>query len=285
MNHNRGDRRAESDFPGPDDDDDNLIEYNSDQEGGDDLVETSPSSPNWAHVTSLRTNDRGPSRTDLRISQDVVERVGKTFSSDAANHVYWEGMRSLRTELLLRQQQQPPSGHNSDMIAVISPGPREGRSMLAADLAMSYAQIGVRTLLVDADMRAPRQHSLFGASREPGLTDAVINGEAPVLHAVRGHHSLYVCTAGSPTEDPLDILSSPQFRQLQEFWVDAFQVVVIDTPASIHFPDPMVVAAFEACRLLLVTRAQKTPQSDIRTLMKRFQALPARFAGAVVNHF
>lgn len=232
-------------------------------------------------VSHTRKSELPGSDTEVRVFEQVVERSEPVFVDEAGRVAHWENIRALRTELLLRRV---PS-ERSDTITILSPGRGEGRSVLAADLAMAFAQTGARTLLVDANLREPRLHTLFGTRRGPGLSDAVESGMVPVLHSVRGPHSLFLLTAGKPSDDPLEVLSGHNIQPLREFWSAAFQVVIIDTPAAAVHPDALVIASREHCRLLLLTRARHTRNRDLDLLLRRLSTLSAPIAGAVVNHF
>ena len=96
-----------------------------------------------------------------------------------------ERLRALRTELLLLHE----AGRGANIIAVLSPGSGEGRTQLAAELAISFAQLGRRTLLVDADMRKPGQHLLFGASNSSGLSQSVARNECLIFIRSKTCHS------------------------------------------------------------------------------------------------
>ena len=89
-----------------------------------------------------------------------------------------EKIRALRTELLLRRELTD----RADIVALLSPCPGEGRSLLAAELAIAFAQTGRPTLLVDADLRRPQQHLLFGTDNRQGLSQAIEHGVKPQLH-------------------------------------------------------------------------------------------------------
>src|SRR5204863_1035561 len=120
----------------------------------------------------------------------------------ALYHERSEQIRLLRTELLLRHE-----GAGANLIAVVSANPGEGRSQLAAELAISCSQLGQPTLLVDADLRRPRQYALFDADNRRGLACALAHGVKPLLQAVEGLPSLALLTSGPSPPNPLELLS------------------------------------------------------------------------------
>ena len=192
-----------------------------------------------------------------------------------------EEMRALRTELLLRRA---PEADYADVVALVSPCPGEGRSHLAAELAISYAQLGRSTLLIDADLRRPQQHALFGVDDRLGLSHAVNRGVAPRLHAVDGLPELSVVTAGANASNPLEVLLHERFSSMFEEWSRNFEFIVIDTPAMTPYSDGLAVACL-AGRVLVLSRAQHTPYRDTREMFRRLDAARAEVLGAVISHF
>jgi receptor protein-tyrosine kinase len=155
---------------------------------------------------------------------------------------------------------------------------------LAAELAIAFAQTGRPTLLVDADLRRPRQHLLFGTDNRQGLSLAVASGVKPYLHAVHGLPRMSVLTAGAIPSNPLELLSSNGFASMVEGWRDDFEFVVIDTAPVIHFSDALAVANFVG-RVLVLSRAQHTPYEDMQEMLRRLAATRSQILGAVISHF
>ena len=191
-----------------------------------------------------------------------------------------EQIRLLRTELLLRHGDPA----RANLVTVLSAQPGEGRSRLAAELAIAFSQLGQPTLLVDADLRAPSQHVLFNADNSHGLARSLARPGPVPLHAVAGLPSLSLLTAGPTPANPIELLSDRQFENLVDEWSQRYQYVVFDTPAVARYADALAVATITG-RVLPVSRAQHTPISDMRELMRRVAATRARVLGAVLNHF
>ena len=191
-----------------------------------------------------------------------------------------EKIRALRTELLLRREAMD----RANVVALLSPCAGEGRSLLAAELAIAFAQTGHPTLLVDADLRRPQQHVLFGAHNRQGLSQAIEYGATPQLHSVRGLARMSVLTAGVVPNDPLELLSSRRFASMMEDWRDNFEFVVIDTAPVAHFSDGLAVASL-AGRVLALSRAQHTPYKDMRDMLRRLATTRSQILGAVISHF
>ncbi len=191
-----------------------------------------------------------------------------------------EKIRILRTELLLRRE----SIQHADIIALLSPCAGEGRSLLAAELAIAFAQTGRPTLLVDADLRHPHQHILFGIDNRQGLTQAIEHGSQPLLHPVHGLPNLSVLAAGTAIASPLELLSSNTFGAMIEQWRSDFKFVVIDTPPAMQFADGLAVASLVG-RVLALSSAQFTPIQDMQRMLQRLTATRSQILGAVINHF
>lgn len=189
-------------------------------------------------------------------------------------------VRALRNELMLRRR----SPDQPDIVVLLSPRAGEGRSLLAAELAIAFAQTGRPTLLVDADLRHPRQHALFGIPNGPGLAQAIEAGQQPAWHAVRGLPRLYLLTAGEPPDDPTQLLSGRRFEMLLEEWGETFEHVVIDTAPAVRFGDGIAVAA-AAGRALVLSRSRHTPMHELQDLLVHLGAARADVVGAVISHF
>jgi len=191
-----------------------------------------------------------------------------------------EKIRALRTELMLRRELTD----RADIVALLSPCAGEGRSLLAAELAIAFAQTGRPTLLVDADLRRPQQHTLFGTDNRQGLSEAIEYDVTPLLHTVQGLPRMSVLTAGAVPSNPLELLSSRGFASMIESWRSNFEFVVIDTAPITQFSDGLAVARLVG-RVLALSRAQHTPYKDMQDMLRRLAATRSQILGAVISHF
>jgi len=195
-------------------------------------------------------------------------------------HARSEQIRMLRTELMLRHE----ASDRANVVTMLSPCAAEGRSQLAAELAIAFSQLGRPTLLVDADLRHPQQHILFNADNRRGLTQALARQQAPQLQAVAGLPSLYLLTAGPLPPNPLELLSDRGFEAMVDEWQKHFQFVVLDTPPVGRYADGLAVATIVG-RVLSLSRARHTPYKDTRDMLRRLAATQSRILGAVINDF
>jgi len=191
-----------------------------------------------------------------------------------------ERIRALRTELLLLNG----SARGANIVPVLSPCSTEGRSQLAAELAVSFAQLGRRTLLVDADMRKSHQHVLFGSKNERGLSNAIAKGDRPDFHPVIGTPLMHVLTSGPMPPNPLELLSDGRFAKLLSQWRNTYEFIVLDTPPVSSYADALAVAAL-AARALLVSRTKHTSFKDTRDMLRRLETTHSKILGAVLNSF
>jgi protein-tyrosine kinase len=190
-----------------------------------------------------------------------------------------EAIRALRTELLLRNETR-----QANVFCVVSPSSQEGRSQLAAELAIACAQLGRRTLLVDADMRRPRQHVLFSADNARGLSESLMHGERPFFYPVEGLPLMSLLTSGAVPSNPLELLSSGRFERLLQDWKKSFEFVVIDTPPVTQCADALAVATL-AGRVLFVVRAAHTRHRDTQETLRRLATTRAQVLGTAMNRF
>ncbi|GAC1630550.1 MAG: hypothetical protein NVS9B10_23060 [Nevskia sp.] len=191
-----------------------------------------------------------------------------------------EQLLALRTELLLRFD----SDSGANMLALISPSAGEGRSRLCAELALSFAQLGHPTLLVDADFRNPKQHILFESENEHGLSRAIAKHESPRPETVEGIPQLSLLTAGPKPVNPLELLSDGHFQRMVRDWQNSYEFVVIDTAPVTTFSDGLAVATLVG-RVLAVSRANHTGYRQQREMLRKLAVTRAQILGAVINYF
>jgi receptor protein-tyrosine kinase len=193
-----------------------------------------------------------------------------------------EELRALRTLLLLRWF-NPDAGRK--MLAIVSPGAGEGRSYLAASLAVVMSQVGERTLLIDADLRAPRQHTLFGLTNRSGFSSILSGrGDASAIVPIKALPGLSVLPAGDVPPNPQELLRRPAFAAMLVDAQDMFDIVLMDTPACIPFADAQIVAA-QSGGAVMLARKHHTRISEMRDLETAFGNAGAKVVGNVISEF
>ena len=158
------------------------------------------------------------------------------------------------------------------LLPVVSVGAQDGRTSLAAELAEAFAAMGERTLLVDADFRAPSLHRRYSLPNSGGLAD-LLDGRGVCLPSCR--ENLSVLIAGEVREDPLELLSRDRLRTFLSAAAGTFRVVLIDTPAAARGPDHEMFAALAGGALLVVRKGEDAVRlTRLRRGLARCRARP-----------
>jgi protein-tyrosine kinase len=189
-----------------------------------------------------------------------------------------EELRALRTQLLLRWFTP-----DRKLLAIVSAMNGEGRSYLAANLAIVFSQLGERTLLIDADMRNGRQHELFKLPNQYGVS-ALLSGRVNGAASERVVHftNLSVLSCGATPPNPLELASRPEFRDLLANESRNFDVVLIDTPAADGGSDAQAIAA-RTGGALVVARENRSRIEALGRLVTLIQSTHVEVVGCVFN--
>jgi receptor protein-tyrosine kinase len=227
--------------------------------------------------TALRRHSHSKS---VAVRHSLMGRPGSRLQAACdADNPHAERLRALRTELMLLAD----GGRDASCIAIMSPCSHEGRSQLAAELAIAFSQLSQRTLLIDADLRRPTLHSLFGVEVQWGLAQSLAFGEPPHLIGVEGLPFLTVLPSGPRVPNALELLSGGRMESLLRHWRRDQAFIVIDTPPVSQYSDALTIAAMSG-QVVLVSRAQTTPYKEMKGLLQRLGPTQARVLGAVVNN-
>jgi protein-tyrosine kinase len=192
-----------------------------------------------------------------------------------------EPLRALRSQLILRWL----NNSTRKLLAVTSAERGEGRSWLAANLATMFAQLGERTLLIDADMRHPCQHRLFNIDNSVGLS-ALLTGRAGREIARRIHPQLrlFVLPAGVIPPNPQELLARPVFDVILDLFASQFSLVIIDTPAISETADAQILAA-NAGSAIMLARRNHTQHSKLAAAMETLTESGVNVVGSVINEY
>lgn len=211
----------------------------------------------------------GPNRP---VSDEIVVAY-RPFSADG------ERLRALRSQLQMRWFDE---GGKSTAISVVSAVRGEGRSHLAANLAVAFAQAGDRTLLIDGDLRNSRQHKLFKVDNQIGLSSLLVGRMQPeVIKFVPGIPGLAVLPAGPMPPNPQELLSRAAFERILEQSMATFNVIVVDTPAFETGPDCTMLARFTGAAIA-VARTNMTRTSALTNLVESIADSGAQVVGSVL---
>lgn len=206
-----------------------------------------------------------------------------------------EAYRKLRTNLLF-------SSHDDDVFLITSSGPGEGKSVTSANLAAMMASAGMRVLLIDADLRRPKLHEIFGLDNQLGLTtllfvdpsgnrksDSEMDGRfATTLNECLQATSvanLKIITSGFIPSNPPEVLGSALMKR----WIEAFRgsanvdKIIIDTPPALMFSDVSTLATLLKCGVVLVADSQRTRRAMIRQTVDQLRQAEVEIKGVIVN--
>jgi chain length determinant protein tyrosine kinase EpsG len=191
-----------------------------------------------------------------------------------------EMLRSVRSELMLRWFRP---GRKTLAIASVNPG--DGTSLLAANLAVVFSQLGEQTLLVDANLRNPRQHKIFNLPEGHGLAD-VLAGRAglEMLALADSFIDLTLLPAGSLVPNPQELINRGSFVAMNDMLRDRFDIILYDTPAYSSAADALTIAS-RAGGVLLVVRKDHTRLADLTAFSEQLRRSGTEVVGSVMVSF
>lgn len=203
---------------------------------------------------------------------DELVTVGDARSSGA------EAYRTLRTNLIFSQAVQ-----TLRTVVVTSASPGEGKTTTTSNLAVTFAQQGMRVLLIDCDLRKARLHKVFGVEREPGLTQFML-GHSTLADVIRQTpvEGLSVLPSGTLPPNPSELLGGDRMRDTLRTLAEHFDLLILDTPPLLAAADAAVLGT-RADGVLLVVRAGGTERGAAQQALQQLAAVGAHVVGAVLN--
>jgi capsular exopolysaccharide synthesis family protein len=189
-----------------------------------------------------------------------------------------ESYRGVRTALFFSSQEG-----RLKVLQITSPNQAEGKSTLTANLGICMAHAGRRVLIVDADLRKPRQHHLFGLLPRVGLA-GVLTGQVELSAAVQesGVEGLRILPCGPLPPNPAEMLTLPRFKEVLDGLRDEYDFVLVDTPPLLEVSDPCVVVS-RVDAVLLTVRVTKNNRPQAERAKEILMTLGAKVLGVVVN--
>jgi len=191
-----------------------------------------------------------------------------------------ESYRSLRTAIQYSRIDKPIK-----TLLVASALPKEGKSTTVANLAVTMAKAGLKTLLVDGDLRRPVQHRVFNCDRKPGLIE-YMKGEIDLNTAVRKTfvENLFLLPTGSLPPNPAEVLGSDTMKATLEIFKASFDVVVFDSPPIVAVTDGVILSKLTDAAVF-VTLANKTEVDVLEKAYSTLRQVKADVIGFVLNEF
>ena len=234
---------------------------------------------------TIRTPDDVEQHLDLPILGIVPQIVGAKESrtpllvmQEDSKSAPAEAYRNLRTNILFSD-----NGTRPETIVVTSTEPREGKSFTVANLGMALAQAGQKVLLVDADLRHPMLHRVFGIDRNMGLS-AVLAGELSLDDAIveTDIHNLSVLTSGSVPDNPSEILGTDQMRDVIHHIQERYGIVLLDSAPVLGIADTSVLAS-ESDAVLIVIKTGEATRKALGIAVAQLKQVGAQICGVVLN--
>ena len=208
-----------------------------------------------------------------------AHKIARLVVSDPKSSIA-EAFRSLRTTLRFSTVETQQSSH---VIYVTSACANEGKTTTASNLALAYANAGVKTLLVDADLRNPSFGEALAANAKIGLAD-YLQGKVEsdqLLHKAQADN-LYIMTAGEPPKDPVELLSSKRLQQFLDQARRNFEVIILDGPPVLGLADSLLLSSL-ADSTLLTVNSRDTKVAAVQNAIKRLRQAHSNLIGIVLN--
>lgn len=234
------------------------------------------------HIPKIRRSKvvKKSEKKEQNQTQDVeVRKVASNLITHfAPKSPVSEAYRTFRTNIQFTNLDSPPQ-----TILVTSPGPREGKSTTVANLAITFAQMGAKTLLMDTDFRRPILHSIFGLEKEIGITNYLV-GKAPLEMVIKNTPvpNLDIITCGVIPPNPSELLASEKMKEFLEQLKAEYQMILFDTPPVIAVTDAAVLSLL-LDGVVLVASCRQTSQQALARAKVLLENVKAKLLGVVLN--
>lgn len=201
--------------------------------------------------------------------------LNEPFSAQA------EMFRAVRSQVMMRIFNDLDGPRRA--LAVVSANQGDGKTFFAANLAVTLAQLGGRTLLIDADMRGPRQHEVFGVANTAGLS-GILSGrsEGQLVQQITAVPGLFLLPVGITPPNPLELIERPAFALLMRELQTKFDYVIVDTPAAELGSDAVVIAS-RCGAALPIARKSQSKMNLFQDLVGALNESQTKITGAVLN--
>ncbi len=226
-------------------------------------------------------------KSDIEVRRNSKSRKDKltvnqyprqVFNFSGNDSIITEAYRSLRTNLSFVSPDKP-----LQTVVLTSAGPGEGKSLTVSNLATAYAQLGKKVLLVDADLRRPVQHHIFGMKREPGFSELFIdNPDYNSIIRPTVNENLSLITAGIFTPNPAELVGSLKMGQIIDELKKRFDMIFFDTPPIIAVTDAALLGT-KVDGLLMVVKSHHTDRDIAYRAKLSLENIGVRVYGTVLN--
>jgi protein-tyrosine kinase len=193
-----------------------------------------------------------------------------------------EAIREIRSQLMMRVFTE--SGPRP-ALAVVSPNSGDGKTFLSANLAVALAQMGRRTVIVDADLRGPRQHEVFKVPNVTGLSSVLAGHvDSTVIQQVPDTMNLFIMPVGVTPPNPLELIERPTFKVLLHELTSNFDYVIVDTPAAVYGVDAQVITS-RCGAALVMARKNESRMAALQKFVSALSDSTACIAGVIMNEY
>jgi capsular exopolysaccharide synthesis family protein len=227
------------------------------------------------HIVKKNGNGRKNRKKGVPVTKDPHQ----LFSFEGDDSVITESYRSLRTNLTFVSPDK-----SLQTVLLTSTGPGEGKSLTASNLAMAFAQMGKKTLLIDTDLRRPVLHHIFGEKREPGFSDLFI-GENPDFERIvrkTPKNNLFLIPAGVFSPNPAELLGSYKMEKLIDHFRSHYDIVFFDTPPVVAVTDSTLLGT-KMDGVLLVIKSHHTDRDIAQWALNSLRKVGVHLLGTVFN--
>lgn len=188
-----------------------------------------------------------------------------------------EAYNAIRTNLLFIQQ-----GEKCPVFVVTSPSANNGKSINSINLAVSFAQMGKRTLLIDADMRNPTIHRMFSIPVKNGLSEILAGLTDNIVVSKTDIDNLSVLTAGKIPPNPAELLSSARMDKLLQFVKDHYDCVFIDTP-PVNLVTDATSFVSKTTGYIIIVKSGTTDIQEVKAAVSSLEHIDANIVGFMLN--
>jgi len=245
-------------------------------------------------ITSVETNINVPVLGTIPVIGDEKEVPGvkdlekeldtKLITSDYAPNIAGEKFRLLRTKLSME------SGSTKKSLLITSLRPGEGKALVAANLAITFAQQKLPTLLIDADLRRGVLHNSFNLKKRPGLAEILVMNNpidrSELVSKAQNTHipNLYLMASGMQIPNPSELLGSQRMKNFIDIAESQYGMIIIDTPPMEFIPDALVLNNL-VHNILLIVRYGKTHLQKLREKIFEYSKIRSDFQGVIINAY
>jgi protein-tyrosine kinase len=193
-----------------------------------------------------------------------------------------EAFRAIRGQLLLKAFNDEGQKR---ALTVISANQGDGKTFFAANIAIVLSQLGGKTLLIDADMRSPRLHEVFGVANNTGLS-GLLSGRSSVqaICSIDDLPSLFLLPGGPIPPNPIELIERPAFSILISELVSKFDYVIVDTPAAVHGSDSSALS-LKCGASICIARKGNSKMVGVQDLIATMSAGEVKLAGVILNEY